>query len=249
MSKVDEYRQQLKSLDDWDAYLLAESRLPGSRANIELARVVAKEGDEALFERLLSFDAGLAPANTPGEYLAFCGTLGQGRLLAEGRVDALERLRACANDPRWRVREAAAMALQRWGAVDMDALLNEMASWSAGSLLERRAAAAALCEPSLLRVAKQAGRVLDVLDTITASLEFALDRKSEDFRALRKGLGYCWSVAVAAQPEGGKKRFERWLASADPDVCWVMKQNLKKKRLERMDSAWVRACQESLSGR
>jgi hypothetical protein len=47
------------------------------------------------------------------------------------------------------------MALQRLGRVDMEALLEEMGQWSEGNMLERRAAAAALCEPKLLREEEQ----------------------------------------------------------------------------------------------
>jgi hypothetical protein len=32
---------------------------------------------------------------------------------------------------------------------------------------------------------------------------------------------------------------EKWFASEDPDVRWIMKENLKKERLSRMDAAWV----------
>jgi hypothetical protein len=32
---------------------------------------------------------------------------------------------------------------------------------------------------------------------------------------------------------------ERWFASDDKDVLWVMKENLRKKRLIRMDAQWV----------
>ena len=56
---------------------------------------------------------------------------------------------------------------------------------------------------------------------------------------LRKGLAYGWSVAVAAQPAIGKPRMEKWIVSEDPDIRWIMKQNLKKKRLSRMDESWV----------
>jgi hypothetical protein len=56
---------------------------------------------------------------------------------------------------------------------------------------------------------------------------------------LRKGLAYGWSVVVAAQPSIGKRRMERWIRSQDSDVRWIMKQNLKKNRLLRMDKAWV----------
>jgi 3-methyladenine DNA glycosylase AlkC len=246
MGKVDDYRGHLRAIEDWDAYLLRESGLPGPRGNIELARAVAEEGDGALFQRYLAFDAQKAPTNSPEEFLAFCGVLGLGRLLAEGDRSVLGPLRQHASDPRWRSREAVAMALQRWGQADMDALLAEMDQWSKGNPLEQRAAAAALCEPGLLSEAGQAERVLQILDAITNSLLSVEDRRSDAFKALRKGLAYCWSVAVAALPEVGKPMMERWLASDDPDVRWIMKQNLKKKRLARMDQAWVAACRAKL---
>ncbi len=239
MSKRDDYRQTLRGLDDWEPYLLAQSGLPGPRGNIELAQVVADEGDEALFRRLLAFDAAIAPTNTPQEFLAFCGVVGLGRLAAEGRRDLLPELRRCANDSRWRMREGVAMALQRWGQVDMDGLLAEMAAWREGTLLEQRAAAAALCEPALLRKSVHVERTLLILDAMTASVAQIEDRRSEDFQALRKGLAYCWSVAVAALPEAGKPIMERWLASKDRDVRWIMRQNLAKQRLTRCEPNWV----------
>ncbi len=241
MARVDRYRETLRTLEDWDSYLLQESGLPGPRANIELARAVAEEGDEALFRRYLSFDAQRAPTNSPEEFLACCGLLGLGRLLAEDNREVLTILHRHASDPRWRIREAVVMALQRLGQVDMDTLLQEMERWSQGNLLEKRAAAAALCEPSLLREEEHAGQVLRILDSITASLQSVEDRGSDAFKALRKGLGYCWSVAVAALPETGKKMMEKWLACDDRDVRWIMEQNLKKKRLVRMDEEWVAA--------
>jgi hypothetical protein len=242
MSKIDAYRQTLRSIDDWEPYLLAESGLPGPRGNIELAQAVADEGNEPLFRHLLSFDAIVAPTNTPQEFLAFCGVVGLGRLVAEGRHDLLPALRSHANDPRWRMREGVAMAAQRWGRVDMAGLLAEMEAWSQGSYLEQRAAAAALCEPALLGDADHAGRTLQILDAITGSLAQAADRRSEAFQALRKGLAYCWSVAVAALPEAGKPMMDRWIISQDKDVRWIMRQNLAKQRLVRMDTGWVATC-------
>jgi hypothetical protein len=239
MSKVDAYRETLNTLENWDSFLLKESGLPGKRGNIELAQAVADEGDEELFERYLTFDPGKAPVNSPYEFLAFCGVVGLGKLLSEGKMEVLTTLRPFASDPRWRIREGVAMALQRLGRVDMDSLLQEMEQWSKGNLLEKRAAAAALCEPNLLREEKQVERVLRILDEITASIQGVEDRKSDEFKALRKGLGYCWSVAVVALPEEGKEMMERWFASDDKDVLWIMKQNLRKKRLTRMDADWV----------
>lgn len=122
-----------------------------------------------------------------------------------------------------------------------------MGDWSKGTLLERRAAVAALCEPALLENPDHAARIMDVVQEITASIIGEEDRRSEEFRVLRKALGYGWSVLVAAQPSIGKPRMERWITSRDTDIHWIMKQNLMKKRLSRMDESWVRAQLEALS--
>lgn len=248
MSKAAEYAEKLASLDEWEPYLLAESGLPGPRANLELMQVVADLGDEARFRRYLEFGPEQAPTNDPHAFLAVCGAVGLGRLLAEGRMDLLPELRRLATDPRWRMREGVAMALQRLGDRDMEALLDAMADWAAGSPLEQRAAAAALCEPRLLKDESHARRTLALLDAITGSIQGVADRRSEAFKALRKGLGYCWSVAAAALPEEGLPMMARWLASDDKDIRWIMKQNLGKKRLERVDAAWVEAWKARIKG-
>ncbi len=246
MTRRDDYRRSLRALGEWDAYLLAHSGLPGPRGNIELAQAVADEGGADLFQRYLAYDPAIAPTGTSAEFLAFCGTLGLGRLLAEGDRSVLPRLRAQAADPRWRIREAVAMALQRWGDVDLPALIAEMQLWARGGWLEQRAVAAALCEPRLLADPRQAARVLRLLDRLTASLVRAKDRGGPEFAALRQGLGYCWSVAVAALPGAGRPALEKWLSSDDQDVRWIMRENLKKARLARLDAAWVRRCQARL---
>jgi hypothetical protein len=239
MTKSDEYRAALGRLENWDDYLLKHSGLPGPRGNIELGQVVADEGDRELFERYLAYTADRARTNSPYEFLAFCGVVGLGRLLAEGDRAQLATLRACASDPRWRIREGVAMALQRQGDADMPQLVADMRIWAGGTPLEQRAAAAAVCEPRLLRQADHARAALRILDDITASIGPATDRRAEGFLALRKGLAYCWSVAAAALPAEGRAFMEKWLLDPDPDVRWIMRENLKKARLERMDAAWV----------
>jgi HEAT repeat protein len=238
--KTENYRQQLRGLSTWDVFLLKESGLPGPRANLELVQAVADEGTLDLFRRYLTYTPDRASTNSPEVFLTVCGVVGLGRLLAEGDLAQLAALHECANDPRWRVREAVAMGLQRWGDADMPALLKAMAAWAKGSLLERRAAAAALCEPRLLKDPKHAKRVLKLLDTITTSIVRETDRRAEDFKTLRQALGYCWSVAVVALPIEGKPAMEKWLVNSDPDVAWIMRENLKKNRLQRMDAAWVK---------
>ena len=248
MSKQEQYREKLLSLADWDAHLLAESGLPGPRGNIELAQVVADQGDLALFQRYCAYDAKIAPVNSPYEFLAFCGVIGLGRLLAEGQTELLPALHSHASDPRWRVREGVAMALQRWGDRDMAALIHAMGDWGRGTLLVQRAAAAALCEPRLLHQPQQAAEVLQILDEITARIVRRLDRRDPDFLALKKGLGYCWSVAVAALPAQGKPLMEKWLVHPDKDIQWIMRENLKKNRLARVDAEWVSKWQARPAG-
>jgi hypothetical protein len=36
---------------------------------------------------------------------------------------------------------------------------------------------------------------------------------------------------------------ERWLSSINPDIRWIMRENLKKNRLLPMDAAWVTQAQ------
>lgn len=248
MTKSDGYLAVLRQMPEWDDFLRRESGLPGPRGNLELAATVARAGTEAQFLRFAALDAGTAPTNTPGEFLAFCGVLGLGRLAAEGRCEYLADVRTAASDPRWRLREAAAMALQTLGDANMSALLAVAEDWSRGNWLEQRAVAAGLCEPRLLREPATARRVLAVLDRITGNLAASCDRQSDGFRTLRQGLAYCWSVAVAALPEAGKPAMEKWLGYGDHDVQWVMRENLKKSRLIRMDPAWVQHWQTVLGG-
>jgi hypothetical protein len=239
VARADEYRRELRARAEWEPFLLEHSGLPGPRGNIELGQAAADAGTRKQFERWLTWTPERAPVGSREEFLAFCGAVGLGRLAAEGDRDVLVTLRSLASDPRWRVREAVAMALQRLGAADMSALIAECRRWSRGNDYERRAAAAALCEPALLRNEREVLQVLKILDRITGALARSRDRRGEGFQALRKGLAYCWSVAVAAAPETGRPFMERWMDSEDPDVRWVMRQNLGKKRLAAAGEAWV----------
>jgi 3-methyladenine DNA glycosylase AlkC len=239
MSKTEYYRKTLRTLADWDRFLLKESRLPGPRANLELVNVVADEGTEAQFKHFLKFDERRAPRNSQLEFLAVCGVVGMGQLLTQDNSSALQILRAAASDSRWRVREGVAMALQRLGDTDMERLLSEMERWSQGNFLEMRAAAASLCEPRLLKQIEHAREVPLILDRITTSIAGAKNRNTDAFKALRKSIGYCWSVAVAANPDAGMSMMEQWFSTRDKDIRWIMRENLKKKRLERINTACV----------
>jgi hypothetical protein len=210
-----------------------------------LAQAVAEEATSSRIESLLSVPMEKAPENSSGVFLVFCGVAALGKRVAAGDHSQLPRLRAYASDPRWRVREAVAIALQYFGDADVRGLLREMMRWVSGSWYEQRAAAAALCEPRLLQDKKIAERVLAILDCITDNLASKSDR-SEAFKTLRQSMGYCWSVAVVAYPQEGKPLMEKWIESPSQDVRWLMKQNLGKNRLQKMDPAWVARCRARL---
>jgi hypothetical protein len=235
---------------EWESWLLAHSGLPGPRGNLEVVAAAADLATAAQMRAWLTPSDSGARYGSATEFLPVCGAAGLGRLLVEAEGDPpaqarlLEELQALAQDPRWRVREGVAMALQRWGAAAMPKLLDAMAGWATSAhRLVQRAVVAALCEPRNLRDAIDAQRVVVLLDGIMATLVGAVDRRDDDFRVLRQALGYGWSVAVVACPRPGRAAMDAWLGDAEADVRWVMRENLGKKRLLKLDAAWVAASQ------
>ena len=91
----------------------------------------------------------------------------------------------------------------------------------------------------MLKNEKEALRALHILDGMTVSMENSADDRSEDFTVFQQGLSYCWSVVVAAVPAEGKRLMEKWLTCNDRIIRRVMRENLKKNRLVRMEAAWV----------
>ena len=226
---VEEYRRALRGLpeDQVPDFLDAHSGLPGPRSNLTLLAALVEEG---------SADLILGLADHDGEYLRSCGTAGLGRLMAEGQ-DVTELLRTRAADDSWRVREAAAMALQRLGDDAPDRMRGLVADWAADDdPLLRRAAVAGICEPRLLRDPITARSALDACEVATRGLLAVPDdrRRDPNVRTLRQGLGYCWSVAVAGTPDLGVEMFLALERSEDPDLRWIVRENRKKARLRTL---------------
>jgi hypothetical protein len=232
VNRRDRYRIELRAIDTvkWEPYLRERSGLPGPRANLELAQAVADEGDGSVFHGLIA---------TGDEYLTLCGVVGLGQLWAgpAGGAGVAAELRVHATDGRWRVREAVAMALQRLGDADLRHLFDVATDWAGDAHpLVQRAAVAGVCEPRLLTEAWAASAAVDLCERVTRSL---VDRPAEQradsgVRALRQALGYCWSVAVAADPAHELRRFNALAGSPDPDVAWIVRENSRKARLARL---------------
>ena len=227
-SQVDLHRAALRSRLDWTDYLAANSGLPGPRGNLEL---VAACGEEADLQRAVALIA------TGDEFSTVCGLVALGRHFGLGDDTHVGVLHDLASDHRWRVREGVAMAVQRASDADLARGFELAERWARDvDPLVRRAAVAAVCEPRLLRTAAFAERALTLLDLVTADLtRLPSDgRRAPAVRTLRQALGYGWSVAIAARPRQGLARFDRLRASNDPDVAWIVRENLKKARLRRL---------------
>src|SRR5437762_8517290 len=160
-SGADTYREELRGLKDWEPFLKKHSGLPGPRANLELVAAVVEEGDA---DRLWRLSA------SRDEFLALCGTAGLGRIALLEPETVMTWLRELASDPRWRVREGVAIALQRLGRESMPRLLAEMKVWSRDEPFVQRAVVAGLCEASILKTNEDTVAVLVILDDIPRSV-------------------------------------------------------------------------------
>jgi HEAT repeats len=230
-TRKQQYREVLRARDpqSWVPFLREHSGLPGPRANLELVEAVADIGDLPTFESLVDSD---------DEYLVLCGVVGLGQILANGPGPKLEKaLRVFATDGRWRVREGVAMAVQRLGDADPARLRRLTAAWASDpDPLIQRAAVAGMCEPRLLTSADNAAHALALCQEVTDSLAArpAALRTTDAVRTLRKALGYCWSVAVAADPAAGLPLFTVLSGQEDSDLQWIVRENRKKSRLARL---------------
>jgi len=230
-----------------EQYVVAHSNLPGPRGNLELAQafgdvieaLTLQDPDRVwrLCVQMADRSPRDAPVNAPKELIPFCGAVGVGAIGAtceERFAPALALLRTLAGDPRWRMREAVAFGLQRMLETRGVDTLETMEGWVAPSAwFAMRAAAAAVAHPAHLQDRLFARSALDLHQKILAHVLVAEDRRSEPFRVLRKGLAYTVSVVVQAVPEDGFRWMAELAESGDPDVVWILKQNLRKRRLTR----------------
>jgi hypothetical protein len=242
LSKIGSYEIELINLSPkkWEHFLKEHSDLPGTRANIELAKAFARIGTLMDFKKYIRLKEYEAPENTPESFLVFCGVLGLGKYLSRHHdAGLLQELKHLANDPRWRIREAVSMALQTVGRKKISRLMEYAKSWVEGSYYEQRAAITALCEADLLTNKNISLEVLDLLDWVTATMIEKDELQDGEYEVLKKALSYCWSVAVAAYPEKGKPMMERWIKEKHPVVNRIMKENLKKQRLQKIDPEWT----------
>ena len=124
------------------------------------------------------------------------------------------------------------MGLQKLILLNANAVLTELKKWViGGNLLELRAVAAAVAEPALLKDIEVAKEAFRLNQQIIMKLIETGERKSENFRVLRKALAYTLSVVIVPLPKEGFGYLKQLIKMNDPDITWIIKQNLKKNRL------------------
>jgi hypothetical protein len=229
-------------------YLRDQSRLPGTRANIELAHDFSDlltlcapgrpEEVRSLLNHLLR-DEHKVTSNTPGEFVFFCGVLAFGSCacaITTWRADVFSRLARYAQSPAYRVREATDLAWQKLLATIPGEALNALMDLlDQGDCLQLRTCLAALSESTLLHNTDFIEAAL-VVQRVAIEYLHSLpvtERRRNDARALRKALGYTLSVVTAARPDDGFALMCEIATWNDPDINWVLRENLKKRRLAK----------------
>lgn len=229
-----------------EVFLIEHSNLPGPRGNLELASATADLLGTAdidwvieLLDEWSRLSVEFAGGNDPRVMLPFVAAQTAGviwpRATDEQRAELNAILHRSANDSRWRVREDAAMGLQRVGFANFADLQNLIDEWSSQpTLLEWRAIVAGLAEPPLLTEPSRAALGLDQsMAALDALLTVPLAERAHDNpRALRAALGYAISVFIAAD-SSGFSRLEAIAALPDKDARWIVNENLKKARIAK----------------
>lgn len=230
-------------------YLREHSRLPGSRANMELANDVSHllaasssrnlDGVRTLLDYFVSDDRKMAASNTPSEFVVLCGIIAFGTCAAAQpiwREETYALLSQYASCSFWRIRDSVVIAYQRLLIAEAREVIPRLMKLAiGGNYLQQSAATAAVAETALLYSSEMFTSALELQRIVLERLHStpAIDRKSENFRVLRRTLGYTLSVITAAAPEQGFALMRECASWSDSDVAWILKENLKKKRLAK----------------
>jgi hypothetical protein len=241
-------------------YLLGQSNLPGKRGNLELAYAFAQYVEEQYPiypELVMHFCETLITEHPPHkrvtgseEFLPFCGVLGLGRI---GKIDPVKEpdvmvyVKNAARDERWRIREASAMSIQDLMDVRPEAAIMTLQSWvHEDNYLLHRAIVAGIAEPRFMKKREIARVALELHKTILEHVAREDDHCDPDYIVLVKGLCYTLSVVIVGIEQEGFKYLDDLLATGNPVLHKIVRENLKKKRLLRLNAGNVARLQQRL---
>lgn len=226
-------------------YLLENSNLPGPRANLELLYTFTKEATEKEICDCLNIQ--YYNENSPEEFVLTCGVSGSIYHAAKNDNKVGPQYQKYANHKSWRVREGICIGFQKsYVFLSPEQMIADLQILSRGTPLEMRTYVATLSEPCLLRSYINPNWLLEELFRITTENLNHSEKISDDLKILRKALGYCWSVALCGEG-ADKTSFEKLLPlCSSKHIEWIVKENLKKNRLLKLDKDWVNQLFQSL---
>ena len=124
------------------------------------------------------------------------------------------------------------MGLQRMLPANEAATLEALDRWlDGGEPYPARAVVAALAEPPLLKRSSLADAAAELHEKAVATFLAMADRRSAPVRTLRQALGYSVSVVATVRPEPMFTLLEALARGDDPDGYWIVRENLKKRRI------------------
>jgi len=230
-------------------YLRENSRLPGARANLELAHDVGyllsiaiprcADNVHALLKYFTSDEHRGVASNTPEEFVMLCSIISFGTCAAAQpawRTETFALLESFACSSYWRIRESVATAYQHLLVADAPATLSQLTCLATeGNYLQQRAAIASVAEAPLLYNMDVLHSALHLQTIVLRRIHLvpSPERRNEDFRVLRRTLGYTLSVVTAASPEQGFALMRECASWHDHDIHWILRENLRKKRLAK----------------
>ena len=227
-------------------YILTNSKLPGRRANLELLyefKIHASQESVSACLSLKDYDL----INTPEEFAMMCGVVGYCELNRENVDDVFELLEEYAQSESWRVRESVAMGIQYMLILNEDKSLKAIKGWFNKTDFHRRAMIAGLCTPRLQLIETISRETAFILEQLMKDVLAWQGKLSEEQKALRKALGYCWSIAIEANPSQLKPLFKKYYKYENKNIIWILKSNLKKNRLVKLDEKWVHSSMNQIS--
>jgi hypothetical protein len=229
-------------------YLRNQSRLPGPRANMELANDVSNllavsvpkypENVHSLLNYFVNGDRKMLAGNTPSEFVMLCGIMAFGACTAVyplWRPETLDLLDHYACSPYARIREGVEIAFRCLLEADPQDIMQHLMELAVrGNYLQQRVAIATVSEPVVLYTPDILATALKMQRVVLERLHQAsADGKNEAFRHLRRTLGYTLSVITAAAPEEGFALMKECAGWNDSNITWILRENLKKKRLAK----------------
>jgi hypothetical protein len=231
MTKKQEFIPKMKlTIDDpekLERFLIENSKLPGPRANLELAFALSEVYENIkVLTKWTEIDADHADVNDPKSFLPFCAAIALGRLYTKTKDNRIIRiLKKLAGDDRWRIREAVAFGFQRIGEDNISELKRIFSEWIVKSNnREKRTILVSLAHPEILDE-NTALFCFEILEYVFENME-----RDDDFEILKKGLEFTISVYIVANPESGFSFIEKWIGK-DKVIDEIIKTNLKKNRL------------------